>query len=169
MKKAVVLLISVISLLVFGVQCTFLEKNFGKAAKEGDYILDLPGIETRGFIRAAVDNSSTGYYIYRGRRMGYEYELLRDLAKRLNVQLRLVLISDIGKAFDYLEEGKVDLIAINLEEIEERSERANFSIPLGKMSTVLVGSKSSGKVSSWEDISGDTVVVRQGSIYKSQL
>lgn len=169
MKKAVVLLVSVIILLVFGVQCTFLERKFGNTGKENVYILDLPGIETRGFIRAAVDNSSTGYYIYRGRRMGYEYELLRDLAKRLDVQLRLVLISDIDKAFEYLEDGKVDLIAMNLEEIQERSERANFSIPLGKMSTVLVGRKSSGKVNSWEDISGDTIVVRQGSIYKSQL
>ncbi|MEN2280495.1 transporter substrate-binding domain-containing protein [Algoriphagus sp. SE2] len=169
MKKAVVLLFSVIILLVFGVQCTFFERKFGNTEKEDVYILDLSGIETRGFIRAAVDNSSTGYYIYRGRRMGYEYELLRDLAKRLDVQLRLVLISDIDKAFDYLEKGKVDLIAMNLEETIERSERANFSIPLGKMSSVLIGRKTSEKVNSWEDISGDTIVVRQGSIYKSQL
>ncbi|WP_296700890.1 transporter substrate-binding domain-containing protein [Algoriphagus sp.] len=170
MKRASILFICFFSLLFFGVQCTFLEKNFGVHLSNNDtYILDLPGIETRGFIRAAVDNSSTGYYIYRGRRMGYEYELLRDLAKRLNVQLRLVLISDIDKAFEYLENGKVDVIAMNLEENLERSERANFSIPLGKMSSVLVGRKSSRKVTSWEDISGDTIMVRQGSIYKSQL
>jgi len=169
MKKAVILFCSVIILLVFGVQCTFLENKFGNSTNEGSYILDLPGIKTRGFIRAAVDNSSTGYYIYRGRRMGYEYELLRDLAKRLGVQLQLVLISDIDKAFDFLENGKVDLIAMNLEGNEIRKERANFSRPLGKMSSVLVGRKSSGKVSSWEEISGDTIMVRQGSIYKSQL
>jgi membrane-bound lytic murein transglycosylase F len=169
MKRASILSICVFTLLFFGVQCTFLEKNFGVHLTNDTYILDLPGIEARGFIRAAVDNSSTGYYIYRGRRMGYEYELLRDLAKRLDVQLRLVLISDIDKAFEYLENGKVDVIAMNLEENLERSERANFSIPLGKMSTVLVGSKSSGKVDSWDDISGDTIMVRQGSIYKAQL
>lgn len=169
MKKAVVLFISVMSLLIFGVQCTFLEKNFGRMLDKDEYILDLPGIKARGFIRAAVDNNSTGYYIYRGRRMGYEYELLRDLSKRLQVQLRLVLVSDIDKAFEYLEEGQVDLIAMNLEKNAERTERAEFTIPLGKMSTVLVGKKSSKKINSWEDIAGDTIVVRQGSIYKSQL
>lgn len=169
MKKAVILLFSIITVLVFGVQCTFLEKQFGIKNKREEYILDMPGITARGFIRAAVDNSSTGYYIYRGRRMGYEYELLRDLAKRLDVQLHLVLISDIDKAFDYLENGKVDIIAMNLEESLARSERATFSTPLGKMSTVLVGRKSSGRVTSWQDIEGDTITVRQGSIYKSQL
>lgn len=169
MKKAAILLFSIITVLVFGVQCTFLEKQFGIKNKREEYILDMPGITARGFIRAAVDNSSTGYYIYRGRRMGYEYELLRDLAKRLDVQLHLVLISDIDKAFDYLENGKVDIIAMNLEESLARSERATFSTPLGKMSTVLVGRKSSGRVTSWQDIEGDTITVRQGSIYKSQL
>lgn len=169
MKKALILFFAVVTLLIFGVQCTFLEKNFGKKVEEEAYILDLPGIKTRGYIRAAVDNNSTGYYIYRGRRMGYEYELLRDLAKRLKVQLHLVLVSDINDAFDYLEDGKVDIIAMNLVKNEERQNRAEFTLPLGKMNTVLVGRKSSGKVESWSDLEGDTIVVRQGSIYKSQL
>lgn len=169
MKKAFILFIAIVTLLIFGVQCTFLEKNFSEKAEEEAYILDLPGIKTRGFIRAAVDNNSTGYYIYRGRRMGYEYELLRDLAKRLKVQLHLVLVSDINDAFEYLEKGKVDLIAMNLVKNEERQNRAVFTLPLGKMNTVLVGRKSSDKVESWSDLEGDTIVVRQGSIYKSQL
>lgn len=169
MRKAAILVFTFLTVLIFGVQCTFLEKQFGNRSEKEEYILDLPGIKTRGFIRAAVDNNSTGYYIYRGRRMGYEYELLRDLAKRLDVQLHLVLISDIDKAFDYLENGKVDLVAMNLEENIERKNRANFSLPLGKMSTVLIGRKSNQKISSWEEIQGDTIMVRQGSIYKYQL
>lgn len=169
MKKALVLFFSLLTLLLFGVQCTFIEKNFGANSKEEAYLLDLQGIQTRGFIRAAVDNNSTGYYIYRGRRMGYEYELLRDLAKRLSVQLHLVMVSDIDRAFDYLQEGKVDLIAMNLEKNMERSENASFSLPLGKMSTVLVGNESSGKITSWDQLASDTIYVREGAVYKSQL
>ena len=101
--------------------------------------------------------------------MGYEFELLRDLAKRLDVQLHLVLVSDIEKAFDYLSTGEVDVIAINLEESEERSEKAAFSLPLGKMNTVLVGNKNTPKIESWEDLGTDTIYVREGAIYKSQL
>ncbi len=154
--------------MLFGVQCTFLEKNFEKVFKES-YDLDLTGIKARGIIRAAVDNNGAGYYIYRGRRMGFEYELLRDLAKRLRVQLHLVLVADIDKAFDYLQKGKVDIIAMNLEENPERAKQASFSIPLGKMNTVLVRAKNSGEMTSWKQLEGDTVYVRQGAVYMDQL
>ena len=169
MKKALVLFSSILILLLFGVQCTFIGKKFESISRKEAYLLDLQGIQNRGFIRAAVDNNSTGYYIYRGRRMGYEYELLRDLAKRLNVQLHLVMVSDIDRAFDYLNDGKVDVIAMNLEKNAERSEKTSFSMPLGKMSTVLVGSESSEKITSWDQLSTDTIYVREGAVYKNQL
>ncbi len=168
MKKAFVTFFSVVTLMLFGVQCTFIEKNFGKVFNE-TYDLDLTGIKSRGFIRAAVDNNSASYYIYRGRRMGYEYELLRDLSKRLGVQLHLVLVADIDKAFDHLQKGKVDIIAMNLEENPSRAKQAAFSIPLGKMSTVLVGNKNSEEITTWEQLEGDTVYVRQAAVYKDQI
>lgn len=169
MKKPVILFSSLLIILLFGVQCTFIKDNFGSASKEKTYLLDLQGIQNRGFIRAAVDNNSTGYYIYRGRRMGYEYELLRDLSKKLKVQLHLVLVSDIDKAFDFLHTGKVDVIAMNLEKSAERSEDSSFSLALGKMNTVLVGNETSGTITSWDQLSSDTIYVREGAIYKSQL
>lgn len=168
MKKGVIILFGTLIILLFGVQCTFLEKHFQDPFTKETYILDLEGIKTRGFIRAAVDNNSTGFYIYRGRRMGYEYELLRDLAKRLGVQLNLVLVSDIDKAFEYLNDGRVDLIAMNLETNPDRESKATFTSPLGKISTVLV-SRDSESIQSWEDLKSDTVYVRHGAIYKSQL
>ncbi|MHA7131269.1 MltF family protein [Algoriphagus namhaensis] len=169
MKRAFSLFLTLSIVLLFGVQCTFLEKHFGSAFPKDRYILDLKGIEKRGFIRAAVDNNSTGFYIYRGRRMGYEYELLRDFAKRLKVELRLVLIDDIEEAFTELENGGVDVIAMNLERNPERERNTKFSLPLGKMNTVLVGLKSDETISAWEDLSGDTIFVRQNSSYKDQL
>ena len=168
MKKTLVLLSSVITLLLFGVQCTFLQERFEEAFHP-PYVLDLPGIKARGTLRAAVDNNSTSYYIYRGRRMGYEFELLRDLGKRLGVQIEYVVVGDIDRAFDYLKEGKVDLIALNLEESTERTNRSSFSEPLGKMSTVIVGRKEPGASVNWEQIEQDTLWVRKGTVYKNQL
>ncbi len=169
MKRTFILFICIFTLLIFGVQCTFLEQNFGLKFKKDPYILDLPGIQKRGYIRAAVDNNSTGYYLYRGRRMGYEYELLRDFAKRLDVQLRLVLVSDIELAFDFLETGKVDLIAMNLEETPDRSIGTSFSLPLGSMNALLVGRDASGKIKSWEQLASDTIHVREGMNYLTKL
>jgi membrane-bound lytic murein transglycosylase F len=133
------------------------------------YVLDLQGIEASGKIRVAIDNNSTGYYIYRGRRMGFEYELLLDLAERLDLQLDLVTVSDIHKAFEYLEEGKVDLIAMNLAENQDQNIHLAFTSPLGRLSTVLVHSKNSGSLNSWDQLANDTIYVRQGAVYANQL
>lgn len=169
MKKALITAFSTLVLLVSGVQCTFLEDRIDKVLRD-PYIFDLPEIKTRGTIRVAVDNNSTSYYIYRGRRMGYEFELLRDLGKSLGVQLELIVLSDIEKAFDMLESGKVDLIAMNLEiSKSERQRRATFTHYLGTRSTVVVGKKPIEKSLSWNEIEGDTIFVRKGTVYPFQL
>lgn len=169
MKKATVLFLSLVTILLFGVQCTFLEGRFGRFF-EDPYVLDLQGIKSRGSIRAAVDNNSTSYYIYRGRRMGYEFELLRDLGKRLGVQVEFVVVSEIDQAFDFLENGKVDILALNLEKTDSREEEVTFTQPLGKMSTVLVSRKMKDKPKlTWEDLAQDTVFIRKGTVYKGQL
>ena len=168
MKNTLIRFLTVIALLLFGVQCTFLENKFGNFFRD-PYFLDLDEIKIRGTLRAAVDNNSTSYYIYRGRRMGYEYELLGDLGKRLGVQIEFVVVSDIESAFDQLEEGKVDLIAMNLEQNKERSERAVFAKSLGSMSSVIVGMKPIEKPVTWDEIGRDTIFVRKGTVYKNQL
>lgn len=101
--------------------------------------------------------------------MGYEFELLRDLGKRLNVQIEYVVVGDIDQAFDFLDEGKVDLIALNLEQTDERLERAAFTATLGKMITVLVGQKKDESPSDWKLIGNDTIWVRKGTVFKNQL
>src|SRR5690606_16801527 len=110
------------------------EKNFW----ENPVQTDLEDITKRGTLRAVVDNSSTSYYIYRGRRMGYEFEMLRDLSERLGVQLKLVVTDDIERAFKLLAEGKADIIAMNLEVSEERRKYADFTAATNNISTVLV-------------------------------
>ena len=155
-------------MLFSGVQCTFLGDRIDNVLQE-PYIFDLEAIQARGTLRAAVDNNSTAYYIYRGRRMGYEYELLRDLGKSLGVQLELVVLEDIDEAFDYLDAGKVDVIAMNLENTIDRSTRAAFTHYLGTMSTVVVGQKASSKSISWQQIGNDTIYVRRGTVYPERL
>ncbi|OOG76901.1 transglycosylase SLT domain-containing protein [Algoriphagus sp. A40] len=169
MKKALIAACCTLILLVSGVQCTFLEDRFDQVLHHS-YMFDLPEIKTRGSIRVAVDNNSTSYYIYRGRRMGYEFELLRDLGKTLGVQLELVVLSDIEKAFDYLGSGKVDLIAMNLDISNiQRQNRSAFTHYLGTRSTVIVGKKPAEKNLDWSDIGIDTIFVRKGTVYPLQL
>ena len=143
----------------------YLNNWFTQSSKQ-EFILDKDGILTRGTLRVAVDNNSSSFYIYRGRRMGYEYELLLDLGKELGVQVEFVVASDIDEAFTKLEEGKVDLIAMNVQQNAERESFVIFTEAIGSMSTVLVGRE---KLTSWDTLGMDTVVVRKGAVYKSQL
>jgi membrane-bound lytic murein transglycosylase F len=163
-KNKATLLALAIAFLAIGI-LGYLNGWFNQSSKE-EFILDMDGILSRGTLRVAVDNNSSSFYIYRGRRMGFEYELLLDLGKQLGVQVEFVVASDIDEAFSKLEEGRVDLIAMNVQQNSERQSFVTFTEAIGSMSTVLVGRE---KLTSWDTLGMDTVVVRKGAVYKSQL
>ena len=162
-KKQIV----VVGVLIFlGLGAIGYLNNWFTQSSNQEFILDKEGILSRGTLRVAVDNNSSSFYIYRGRRMGYEYELLLDFGKQLGVQVEFVVASDIDEAFNKLEEGRVDLIAMNVQQNAERESFVTFTEAIGSMSTVLVGRE---KLTSWDTLGMDTVVVRKGAVYKSQL
>ena len=162
-KKAILLATAVVFLM--GIAVGYLNDWFIRPSKQ-EFILDKEGIISRGSLRVAVDNNSSSFYIYRGRRMGYEYELLLDLGKELGVEIEFVVASGFDEAFGKLEDGRVDLIAMNVQQNEERESFVTFTESLGAMSTVLVGRE---KLTSWDSLGSDTVYVRKGAVYKSQL
>ena len=163
-RKKQILVVGVLIFLGLGA-IGYLNNWFTQSSKQ-EFILDKDGILSRGTLRVAVDNNSSSFYIYRGRRMGYEYELLLDLGKELGVQVEFVVASDIDEDFSKLEEGRVDLIAMNVQQNAERESFVTFTEAIGSMSTVLVGRE---KLTSWDTLGMDTVVVRKGAVYKSQL
>ena len=162
-KKAILLATAVVFLI--GIAIGYLNDWFIRPSKQ-EFILDKEGILSRGSLRVAVDNNSSSFYIYRGRRMGYEYELLLDLGKELGVEIEFVVASGFDEAFGKLEDGRVDLIAMNVQQNEERESFVTFTESLGATSTVLVGRE---KLTSWDSLGSDTVYVRKGAVYKSQL
>jgi len=163
-KKKGILLALVVIFLVFGA-IGYLNNWFSRSVEQ-EFILDKEGIQARGTLRVAVDNNSSSYYIYRGRRMGYEYELLLDLGKRIGVQVEFIVAADIDEAFSQLADGRVDLIAMNLQQNTDTKRVVSFTEPIGLMSTVLVGRE---KLLSWDSLGKDTVVVRKGAVYTKQL
>ncbi|PRY89193.1 transglycosylase SLT domain-containing protein [Mongoliibacter ruber] len=170
MKKAFTITLYLLVFTLFGVQCTFFEKEKKQENYwENPVPLDLEEIVKRGYIRAIVDNSSTSYYIYRGRRMGYEFEMLRNFASNLGVRLHLIVKSDIDEAFYLLNKGKADIIAMNLEVTEERQKFAQFTEPLGQMGTVLVQRKQPSKIDSVEKLENKVIHIRKDAVYKAQL
>lgn len=103
--------------------------------------IDLNQIRERGFLQAIVDNNSISYFIYRGQTMGYEYELLQSLARQLNVELKIKVISGIERAIDMLNRGEADLIAFPLTITRERTDYLAFTDAQFTTSQVLVQRK----------------------------
>ncbi|MFD2200233.1 transporter substrate-binding domain-containing protein [Shivajiella indica] len=170
MKQTLNGLLFLIIFSLFGIQCSFLKEDRSKENHwENPVPIDLEEIVNRGFIRAVVDNSSVSYYIYRGRRMGYEFEMLRNLANNLGIKLHLIVTPDIGEAFKLLNTGKADIIAMNLEITEERRVFANFTKPMGQISTVLVQRKSNNMVKDYPELQGKEIHIRKDAVYRDQL
>jgi membrane-bound lytic murein transglycosylase F len=67
--------------------------------------IDLNKIRERGSLIAIVDNSSTGYFIYKGRPMGYDYDLLKLFSDYLEIPLEIKYTPSIEKAFEMLNNG----------------------------------------------------------------
>jgi membrane-bound lytic murein transglycosylase F len=166
MEKKKGILLAVVVVIFLGIGALGYLNNWFFKSSQPEFILDKEGILARGTLRVAVDNNSSSYYIYRGRRMGYEYELLLDLGERLGVQVEFVVAADIDDAFAQLEDGRVDLIAMNLQQNADAKTEVSYTEAIGSMSTVLVGRE---KLSSWDSLGKDTVVVRKGAVYTSQL
>ena len=107
-----------------------------KEIKPVDFGFDK--IVKRGILKAVLDNSSTGYFIYKGQPMGYEYDLLSRLANDLGVKLEISLTVDMEAAFEMLNNGQADLIAYHLTITKERNKRVTFTEPHTEVKQVLV-------------------------------
>ncbi|OEK03170.1 lytic transglycosylase F [Roseivirga sp. 4D4] len=142
---------------------------------------DLEKIKARGSLIAVVDNSTTGYLIYRGRPMGYEYELLSRLADYLDVELEVRITADIQGAFRMLDTGEADIMAYHLAVTKERNQRVAFTEPHNYVPQVLVQRKpenwrqmklheiEAGLIRNAIELGGKKVYTRKGSSFSDRL
>lgn len=114
-------------------------ENTKDAKKEFSY--DLPEIQKEGRLIAITDYNSISYFIYRGTPMGYQYELLKNLSKHLNLELELIVSNSLEDAFEKLKNKECHLLAINLNINNERKKLINFTVPIGQTRQVLVQKK----------------------------
>ena len=106
--------------------------------------IDFDKIKERGYITVSMDNSSTGYFLYRGKTMGYEYELLNRFTRAHDIELRIDLTGSLEEAFDKLNRGDTDLLAYNLTVTKERKKRMSFTEYHNLVKQVLVQRKPEG-------------------------
>lgn len=103
-------------------------------------------------VRVAIETNSTDYFIYRGTPLGFQYELLQNMAHRLDVVLDIKVINDLNKAFACVESGHCDLLANSITVTGERKRKWVFARPFAKSKQVLVQRKPDKwwKMSIWD-------------------
>ena len=101
-------------------------------------LIDLDSIKSRGKLIALTRYNANSFFIYRGRAMGFEYELLQLFARELGVELEMRIPRTQDSLFILLENGGGDLIAANLAVTTEKSESILFSSHFNTMRQVLV-------------------------------
>lgn len=144
-------------------------------------LFDLDAIQRRGTLKVIIDNSSTGYFVYKGQPMGYEYDLLDLFAKHIGVGLEFHLTTDLASTFDLLDQGVGDIIAYSLTVTSERKERVAFSHPHFQARQMLIQRKpdnwkqlkrhelEQSMIRNQVDLIGKEVMVRGTSAHASRL
>ncbi len=120
------------------------DKNFNRPG----VLIDLPEIIEKGKLTVLAENSSTSYFIYKGKKMGFEYELLKLFAEEIGVELEVVVVKNLDSLITMLDRGEGDIIACNYTVTRERSKFISFSEPFMQSKQVLVQRKPDG----WEDM-----------------
>ncbi|MEA1885615.1 MAG: transporter substrate-binding domain-containing protein [Bacteroidota bacterium] len=114
---------------------------------------DLDEIRERGKLVALTDYNSISYFIYRGEPMGFQFELLREFADYLQIELELVTENDLSLSFDMLNDGTIDLMALNLTINNERRQKVKFTSPIMETRQVLVQQRPDN----WREMTRDQI------------
>lgn len=141
----------------------------------------LAEIKKSGFLTVSTTYSATSYFLYKGKPMGFEYELLESFADYLGVKLKIIVAYDIDNLLPNLKNGKVDLMAHGLTVTNERKEEVDFSNYIYLTKQVLVQKKPSNwRAMKWStlnksvlhdpiDLLNKTVSVREETSYRERL
>lgn len=165
------------TLMFVSVTCT----NYQPKQIEKVRLSDLDRIRERGKMIVVTDYNSTNYFIYRGQPMGYQFDLLQELADYMGVKLEVTVSNNLSENFNKLRNGEVDLIASNLTVTKERKKLVDFTVPHSQACQVLIQRKPQGwqkmKQSEIEnslirnqlDLAGKTIYVQRNSSHVARL
>jgi len=143
--------------------------------------IDLQDILDAGVLRVITTYSPTGYFLYKGKIMGFEYEIFKRLTDHLEVDLEIVLAKNVDSVIPMLNRGQGDIIALGYTITSDRKEAVNFTEPymITHQSLIQRKPKNWRKMTKDKikaslatdviDLINDTVSVRKNSSYYKRL
>lgn len=144
-------------------------------------VRDWDEIRSDSVLTVIAENSPASYFVYRGRNMGYEYELLYEFAKDKNLRLQVVMVHNLDTMAYLLQSCQGDIIAANLTVTSQRNDAFSFSAPHLTTRMVLIQKKPDSHkklkkaeledslITSIEELKGKTIHVWKYSTYFEQI
>ena len=129
---------------------------------------NLNRIKKQGKITMITDNNAVSYYTYRDAPTGFEYELAKEFAKFLDVELEIVT-PGWDLMFEYLNKGKGDFIASGITITEARKKFFLFSQPYMTIQQKFIHHKLKFGIKNLSQLAGKTIHVREGTSYQERL
>ena len=133
-------------------------------AADGSLDSSLSQPAARGELRVITGNSPHSFHVYRNEATGFDYELAREFAAHLNLNLRIVPKETWQDMVSALDRGEGDLIA-GAEITRARSAQTAFSISYMEVQQHLVSNRERAPLTSLNDLSGRTVDLGRGSAH----
>ena len=142
---------------------------------------DLEDIIDSGVLRVITSYSPTGYFLYKGETMGFEYEIFKRMADHLGIGLEIVLAKNVDSIIPMLNRGDGDIIALGYTITSDRKEDVSFTDPYMITHQSLIQKKpdnwrkmtrdniKDALATDIVDLIKDTVSVRQNSSYFLRL
>jgi len=134
-----------------------------------DTSTDLKDIIDSDTLRVATMNGSSSYFMFRDELMGFDYEMAENLAAYLHVNLKINIARSEKEMTDWLEQGKVDLVAYNFAETKNLKHKFNFVFPQPDSYQVLVQNMGANALSDVTQLEGKDVYVKANTIFYDRL
>lgn len=123
----------------------------------------VSAIKKRGTLRVAVfgDLPPYGWVNKDGKRVGYDVELARRMAKNLGVKIKFVQVNANNRV-DTLNSNKADIVLANFTVTSDRKKVVDFAKPYMKVSVGVVSPKKKA-VTKVSQLKGQKVIVTKGT------
>ena len=112
-----------------------------KSEKDLVYGIDLEQIKNRGVLKVLTVHSPSSYFLYKGKSMGFEYELLQNFAEKIGVKFKVVKVNNMDEMIYMLKTGRGDIIGHGLTVTNKRKDDILFTDHYNQTYQVLVQKK----------------------------
>lgn len=130
---------------------------------------DWKQIKALGKLTVLTENATLSFFEFKGKRMGFEYEILDTFCKANGLELEVKVVDKLGDFVRLLRKGEGDIVAANLP-IGLRQERYfAYSTPYYQTYQVLVQRKSDSLLTEPAHLAGKRVYIRKNSAYEKRL